>query len=347
MPQHGHIPGQEDQNGFSVKIDLCPDRTQSAHVDFASGRAYCRYGKRLCPMLRKLVIFGDGEQYSMCKLAPPAETEAANLSDYYVRDIASIVDLEDVPGFMRDLTKIVLNKVGEDWGHPQPGYFGIHHGVLVRRALNVFVAKALSLPKPGNWTRTHPEHVLLHTAKSMQMDPNGLAILTKQLLDIHNCTPALSAQAGMKVQEIVNFAIGVLRDETGSVGRGQEMVSAALTQSIRAVWRTLAPKLKAKHGLYRLLCTANDEARQLEINKIEVAHQNRGEGRANAAMKEICAWADRQQVILTLTPTNAFGASKARLTSWYKGLGFVANRGKNADHRFRETMIRLPGRLPP
>lgn len=104
----------------------------------------------------------------------------------------------------------------------------------------------------------------------------------------------------------------------------------------------LSDRLKAKFGLSNLwlsdLSAGLGGDRAVHLSLIEVDKKDRGEGRAEKAMQCLVDWADKNSAIITLTPASDFGASKARLTTWYKGHGFV----KNKDYRFSASMIRRP-----
>lgn len=80
----------------------------------------------------------------------------------------------------------------------------------------------------------------------------------------------------------------------------------------------------------------------ITLSRIVVPEAARGAGVGTATMQEISDYADSVGKPIALTPSTAFGGSKARLTRFYKGLGFVENKGRKKDFRTRETMIRLP-----
>jgi GNAT superfamily N-acetyltransferase len=80
----------------------------------------------------------------------------------------------------------------------------------------------------------------------------------------------------------------------------------------------------------------------LEISKIETPKGSRGQGLAQSKLDEIIAQADKDGMTLALTPSNAFGASKKRLTDWYRRNGFVPNKGQNKNFATRESMVRPP-----
>lgn len=80
------------------------------------------------------------------------------------------------------------------------------------------------------------------------------------------------------------------------------------------------------------------------LNKIMIYPEHRGMGHANDAMKILTDYADKNNEILALTPDTVWGASKGKLIKWYKSWGFTINKGRKADYKVREMMIRQPQR---
>ena len=78
----------------------------------------------------------------------------------------------------------------------------------------------------------------------------------------------------------------------------------------------------------------------LEISKIETPDSLRGQGLADQKLDQLIQQADLDGTTLALTPSNAFGANKSRLTKWYKRHGFVPNKGRNKNFTTRESMVR-------
>ena len=78
------------------------------------------------------------------------------------------------------------------------------------------------------------------------------------------------------------------------------------------------------------------------LSKIEVSGDERNAGQGTKAMQDIVDRMDREGAVIALTPDDAFGGNKNRLIKFYKRFGFVPNKGRNKDFRFRETMIRYP-----
>ena len=85
-----------------------------------------------------------------------------------------------------------------------------------------------------------------------------------------------------------------------------------------------------------------DAEKGYTLSKIEVSGDDRNAGQGTKAMQDIVDRMDREGAIIALTPDDAFGGNKNRLIKFYKRFGFVANKGRNKDFRFRETMIRYP-----
>lgn len=78
------------------------------------------------------------------------------------------------------------------------------------------------------------------------------------------------------------------------------------------------------------------------LDEIKVREDLRRQGLGAQTMARIVAAADAAGVIVTLTPGDDFGASKAFLTRWYRSFGFIPNRGRRADLSVSGTMIRFP-----
>jgi GNAT superfamily N-acetyltransferase len=85
-----------------------------------------------------------------------------------------------------------------------------------------------------------------------------------------------------------------------------------------------------------------DAKKGYTLSKIKVSGDERNAGQGTKAMQDIVDRMDREGAIIALTPDDAFGGNKNRLIKFYKRFGFVPNKGRNKDFRFRETMIRYP-----
>jgi GNAT superfamily N-acetyltransferase len=93
---------------------------------------------------------------------------------------------------------------------------------------------------------------------------------------------------------------------------------------------------------------ASEKDGVITLDRIVVPNDQRGQGVGTAAMQQLINYADATGQRIALSPSVDFGASsKERLTRFYKGLGFVANKGRSKDFTIKETMIREPQPVPP
>lgn len=74
------------------------------------------------------------------------------------------------------------------------------------------------------------------------------------------------------------------------------------------------------------------------LSQIIIDKESRGQGVGTKVMEEICAFADKYQLRIALTPSSDFGGSKSRLIKFYKSFGFKNYKG----FEFRESMVREP-----
>jgi len=82
--------------------------------------------------------------------------------------------------------------------------------------------------------------------------------------------------------------------------------------------------------------------RYIVVDKIFIEPEFRGEGYANDAIKILFDFADKHNMIITLTPDNLWGSNVNKLKKWYKSLGFTENKGKDKDFQTMQLMYRLP-----
>lgn len=76
----------------------------------------------------------------------------------------------------------------------------------------------------------------------------------------------------------------------------------------------------------------------LDLTRIIVPKDKRGEGIGTKAMKDIISYAKKTKKDIFLTPSSDFGGSKGRLVQFYKSFGFKDNHGRNRDFRSKESM---------
>lgn len=79
----------------------------------------------------------------------------------------------------------------------------------------------------------------------------------------------------------------------------------------------------------------------IKLHSLEVPKEKRNQGVGSHALKNLTAFADRQNKRVTLTPEAEKG-KKAKLDKFYKRFGFKSNRGRSRDFSVSDTMIRNP-----
>jgi hypothetical protein len=83
----------------------------------------------------------------------------------------------------------------------------------------------------------------------------------------------------------------------------------------------------------------------LVVKAIIIKPELRESGYGTKIMNEIINYADNNNKIVALTPSNSYGGTKNRLIKFYKQFGFVPNKGRNKNFSFMEAMIRYPEKL--
>jgi GNAT superfamily N-acetyltransferase/uncharacterized protein YukE len=114
----------------------------------------------------------------------------------------------------------------------------------------------------------------------------------------------------------------------------------------REEWDALRKSMIERHSLTDSHAAYRPQHRHMSVDLIRVNEDRRGSGSASRAMEETLDWVDSNGVTVTFTPTSEFGSSKKHLEKWYRGMGFVPNKGpnkgRNKDFRFQDAMIRTP-----
>lgn len=84
----------------------------------------------------------------------------------------------------------------------------------------------------------------------------------------------------------------------------------------------------------------------IELEYLQVARKDQGQGLGTEAMKRLCAYADNWNKRILLTPSEKNTAtgttSRSRLVKFYQQFGFKLNRGTRRDFTTRAAMIREP-----
>jgi GNAT superfamily N-acetyltransferase len=110
---------------------------------------------------------------------------------------------------------------------------------------------------------------------------------------------------------------------------------------LKAELESHANQVKGEHGVDLDVFHGNDDT--IHVSRIVVPKDKRGTGVGSKVMQGVTAIADRHGKRTVLTPATDFGGSSVkRLTGFYKGHGFVENKGRNKDYSTRETMYRDP-----
>ena len=95
-----------------------------------------------------------------------------------------------------------------------------------------------------------------------------------------------------------------------------------------------------QYHIDKLTVSFDENTGYITLNKIIIEDKNKGYG--TMFMQDLCEWCDKNNRILTLTPSTDFGSSKGRLKSFYKSFAFKENRGKKSNFNTRDSMIRYP-----
>jgi predicted GNAT family acetyltransferase len=99
------------------------------------------------------------------------------------------------------------------------------------------------------------------------------------------------------------------------------------------VLKELEPKFNVILDLY-------NNGKFLELTRIVIPKEKRGEGIGSEVMDKINEYADQNGLKIYLTPSKDFGAtSTSRLEQFYKQHGFIKNTDKSET---RNTMVRFP-----
>lgn len=77
----------------------------------------------------------------------------------------------------------------------------------------------------------------------------------------------------------------------------------------------------------------------IELKLIEIAKEHQGKGIGRQVMKDLTKWADQNNRIIVLSPSEI---KTNKLIKWYKEFDFLENKGRNKDFRFMNRMIRYP-----
>lgn len=142
-----------------------------------------------------------------------------------------------------------------------------------------------------------------------------------------------AAKLGISPQELAQrYGLQVQAKE---VQGGQQLDQGGTLDDVRQRWTDA--------GIDHAIQETGD---RITVSKIVVPESDRGAGKGTAAMQALLAYADQTGKHVVLSPSGDFGGNTARLTKFYKALGFVENKGKNRAFSTSESMYRqAPGKV--
>lgn len=145
------------------------------------------------------------------------------------------------------------------------------------------------------------------------------------------------------VVEIISESV-----ETGRMQEAKEYLFSCLDKTEDydfEVTLTTCPKLADYYCLSELSLSREfrKHPEYIYLALIIVNEDDQYAGYGTGFLKDLCEWADLHGKIITLTPSDDFGASSVeRLIKFYKRFGFVENKGRNSDFTHKQYMHRLP-----
>lgn len=179
-------------------------------------------------------------------------------------------------------------------------------------------------------------------AKKHQVSPEAIRKQLARGIKVeleHTTDPKLAREIALDhLAEMPDYYSRLARMEKGAV---KEAADALAPRDLAAQFRA---QIAARYpGVVVDLFAATHGG--LHLSKIEIPKDKRKLGMATEILKGIAALADKNQLVVSLSPSNEFGTPKTVLVEFYKRFGFVFNRGRNKDFRVSETMYREPRSL--
>ena len=103
-------------------------------------------------------------------------------------------------------------------------------------------------------------------------------------------------------------------------------------------------QLEARHPeiKFELYPTVKGDTKRVYLTGFMVPYSMRGKGLGTEFMEDLIKTADENGFKVTLTPSSSYGGNVTRLKAFYKGFGFVENKGNNRDFSHREDMYKDP-----
>ena len=200
----------------------------------------------------------------------------------------------------------------------------------------------------GNWDGIPLKQAAIDYSK--QWLDSGKPLTNEQKKDIlsKNGLPSEAITALHQFDTDMGIGSEHLKEPEGK--RYKKMVAgvtaAPVVEVAQQTAKQLSESLEATHSGMKvdLMERRGDK---VELSRIVVPEAKREAGTGTKAMKQITDWADANGKTVTLTPSKDFGGTVSRLKKFYKGLGFVENKGRNKDFEISESMYRLPQESKP
>lgn len=133
--------------------------------------------------------------------------------------------------------------------------------------------------------------------------------------------------------------VGVVRE----IGTGNQILKESIEDKIKADFSTM--HIMLGNEIVGDFYVDRQGENYLILHKIEIYKKYRGMGYASEAMRQIIDYADKNNLIIALTPDSYRGSNVNRLIKWYKSFGFVMNKGKKKDFSHMQLMYKLPSSL--
>jgi hypothetical protein len=110
-----------------------------------------------------------------------------------------------------------------------------------------------------------------------------------------------------------------------------------LEKQIREKYKDVLETFQNGSPQFDLMSTTVDEAFELKL--VVIKKSERGRGWGEKIMRDLMSFADKNNAIIVLSPSEI---KTAKLIQWYKGFNFLENKNRNKDFRFMSRMIRYP-----
>ncbi len=250
--------------------------------------------------------------------------EIAEVVDAHARQIASL-HVNDPQAALDSLSKLKIARSGSRVAKTatEMGINKDAYRVQAKAVLSDLRARAAKMAEAGKEIRDNERiqreyDSVLSQAESIK-NPEEL----QALLEGFNSLEALPDNVMNEVEATLNEAALVLDGLTFE----QKGDIKQVAESIKGDGVKIS--LMEKNGI-------------ITVDKIIVPENKRGEGLGSSSMAKIIDYANSTGQTIALTPSVDFGGTKTRLKSFYKGLGFVANKGKKKVFETSEAMIKEP-----